>query len=124
MNIAASPSSAASASPSSTRTSVRATLAPSRTMARACDAPCPREPPVTIATLPDNLPDIVLLSTLRSQKRALQSGQKNLPGIVPPLIPHVSEEQDRYGERNSAVYFVSKYSCALLISPSRTQNSM
>jgi hypothetical protein len=50
------PSSLASAEPVSARMSVSTTLAPSAINIRACDAPMPRDAPVTIAVLPSSLP--------------------------------------------------------------------
>src|SRR5262245_64937233 len=54
MKTQALPSSPASFLPSSSRTSVMSTLAPSATRRRASAAPCPRAPPLTITTLPSN----------------------------------------------------------------------
>ncbi len=53
---AGSPSSAASAFPSLSRRSAITTVAPSATNRRAIEAPMPRAPPVTTATLPSSFP--------------------------------------------------------------------
>src|SRR5436190_5497071 len=55
-NVAADPMSAAVCLPSSSRTSVMITCAPSSANNRASAAPCPRAPPVISATLPSSLP--------------------------------------------------------------------
>ena len=53
------PISAAVFAPSSVSTSVTKTVAPSSPKSRASAAPCPRAPPVTIATRPSSLPMVV-----------------------------------------------------------------
>src|SRR6478735_3032206 len=63
------PSSSASAWPSSFAMSAITTFAPSATKWRTMAAPCPCAPPVTMATLPSNLPLTLLISGLQLHDR-------------------------------------------------------
>src|SRR4051794_33735629 len=63
--------SAAVCLPSSSRTSVMITCAPSDANSRASAAPCPRAPPVISATLPSSFPICRTLRGLQERRGAL-----------------------------------------------------
>src|SRR6266540_5720054 len=82
MNVAVPPdahSSAASASPGSGRRPVMATMAPSRTAARATAAPTPWLPPLTSTTLPSSR--VTWSATVASEGRV-----GNLGNLVPQPV--------------------------------------